>query len=68
LESKSSKSDKLGKMPDYEFPLLSFSAGKEGEEDSLSSSLIQLYANLILNTDRFSRKRTIFSLFPVQYS
>jgi hypothetical protein len=41
-------------MPDYEFPLVSFSAGKEGEEDSLSSSLILLYANLILNTDRSS--------------
>jgi hypothetical protein len=39
-------------MPDHEFPMISFSTGKEGEEDSLSSSLIQLYANLILNTDR----------------
>jgi len=47
-------------MPDYEFPLVSFSAGKEGEEDSLSSSLIQLYANLILNTDRSSIQRTYF--------
>ena len=43
-----------GKMPDYEFPLVSFSTGKEGEENSLSSTLIQLYANLILNTDRSS--------------
>jgi hypothetical protein len=52
---KNSKSDKSsGKMPDYEFPLVSFSTGKEGEENSLSSTLIQLYANLILNTDRSS--------------
>jgi hypothetical protein len=41
-------------MPDYEFPLVSFSTSKEGEEDSLSSTLIQLYANLLLNTDRSS--------------
>jgi len=51
LKFKKNSQDKELKMPDYEFPLVSFATGKESE-DIISSSLIQLYATVILNSDR----------------